>query len=227
MTRRIIRKFRTREAMARFAVGLFKKALRGKNPGPLLTALSGGKTPVPFLKILSGLKIDWRRAHFFMADERLVPLSSRGSNFGQARRLLFSKIKIPPVNLHPVKVSRPASAAGAYGKELRKHAGASGGLDIVFLGLGEDGHTASLFPGSPALAERKKLVSPVRAPADVKPEARITLTLKVLNSAGTIVLMASGPSKKTAFIQTAACNKKMPAARLSPRGRLYLLFSKQ
>jgi 6-phosphogluconolactonase len=211
--------------MARFTARLFEKALRAKKTGLFLAVLSGGKTPRPFFEILKGTKIDWSRVNFYMADERLAPAGSAGSNFGQADRLLFSKIKIPPANLHPVKISNPSQAAVTYEKEIRKLSADSGSLDLVVLGLGEDGHIASLFPGSPALDEDKKLVSFIRAPKGVKPGSRITMTLKALNSADTIILIASGPLKRPAFAQTAANNKKIPAARLNPRRNLYILFS--
>jgi len=213
--------------MARFAAGLLKKALRGKRPGPLLAALSGGRTPAPLLKVLAESGTDWSRAHFFMADERLVPAGSPDSNFGQARRLFFSKIRIPEANLHRVKGSAPGRAAAAYEKEIVKTAGPAGAFDIIFLGLGGDGHTASVFPGSPALSENKKLVLPVSAPGKIKPRQRITLTLKALNSAATVVLMASDRSKKPVFARAAAGDATIPAGRLRPRGKLYLLFSEK
>jgi 6-phosphogluconolactonase len=210
--------------MAAYAAGLYKQALLKKR-GPLLAAVSGGRTPERLFKKLASLRLPWERAVFFMADERLVPLSSPHSNFGAARKALFSKIPIPPENLHPVRPA--AGAAAAYEKELLRAAGPSGGLDLVFLGLGADGHTASIFPGAPAPVPAGRLVGPARAPRSVKPAPRVTLTLKALNGAATLVLLASGPDKKEMFDRAARGDKKIPAGQLRPRGKLYLLFSEK
>jgi len=224
LKRRIVKKFRSPEAMAAFAAELFSKTLRGTQAPPLLAALPGGGTPLLFFHRLAAMKLSWEKTVFFMSDERLVPASSKHSNFGSARRSLFSRIKIPRANLRPV---RPGpGAAAAYEAELKAAAGPEGRLDIIFLGLGADGHTASLFPGSPAPANRR-LVAAAAAPAGVVPARRITLTLKALNRAKTVVLLAAGPAKRAAFLKAAAGDKKIPAGRLRPRGDLYLLFSEK
>lgn len=222
--KRVIKKFRATEALARFAAGLLTKALREKT-GRLLVALPGGKTPLPLFKALAAGRTDWSRVHIFMTDERLVPAGSPASNFGQADRSLFSKIEIPPGNLHAVKPGSPRRAAAAYGREIKRLAGSAGGPDLVFLGLGEDGHIASLFPGSAALSAAAGLVLPARAPEGVKPASRITLSLPALNSAPTVVLMAIGQAKKAVFARAAAGDAALPAGRLRPRGALYLLYS--
>lgn len=209
--------------MAVFAAGLFKKALLKKH-GRLLAAVPGGRTPERLFNILASLELPWDRAVFFMSDERLVPLSSPHSNFGAARRALFSKIALPKANLRPVNL-KPGAAA-AYEKELVKEAGPSGGLDLVFLGLGADGHTASIFPCSPA-PSAGSLVSAAKAPPGVKPARRVTLTLAALNAADTLVLMAAGPDKKEMFARAARRDKEIPAGQLSPRGKLYLLYSEE
>ncbi|OGR62197.1 MAG: 6-phosphogluconolactonase [Elusimicrobia bacterium GWB2_63_22] len=210
--------------MAAFAAALFARALRGKQAPPLLAALPGGSTPLHFFRRLAAMRLPWEKAVFFMSDERLVPASSKHSNFGSARRSLFSKIKISRANLRPL---RPGpGAAAAYENELKAAAGPGGRLDLVFLGLGADGHTASLFPGSPALASRG-LVAAAAAPAGAAPARRVTLTLKALNRAATVVLLAAGPAKKAAFLKAAAGDKNIPAGRLRPRGDLYLLFSEK
>lgn len=222
----LVKKFRTPESMAAFAARLFARLLRAKKEGPFLAALSGGRTPAALFAALAGLELDWARVHFFMADERLVPRNSPASNYGQARALLFSRVRIPRANLHPPRLKRPALAAAAYEKEITKLAPA-GKFDVVFLGLGEDGHTASLFPGAPQLRERKKLVVPAKAPPGVKPASRLTLTFRALDTAGAAVLLAAGPAKKALFARTAAGDKALPAARVRPAGGLYLLFSEK
>lgn len=210
--------------MAEYAAGLFKKALLGK-PGKFTAALSGGGTPAGLFKVLSALPLPWRRVVFFMADERLAPLSSPESNFGTARARLFSKIKIPRPNLRPVNPG--PGAAAAYARELLKETAGSGRLDFIFLGLGEDGHTASLFPGSPALKEDKKPVCAALAPHGAKVRRRVTLSLKTINKASTVVLMAAGPAKKKIFERALLRDKTIPAGLLNPRGEIYFLFSEK
>lgn len=224
LKKRVIKRFRAPAALARFAAGLLTKALREKK-GSLLVALPGGRTPLPLFEALAALKADWSRVHFFMTDERLVPAGSPASNFGEASRSFFSKIAIPPHNLHAVKPGSPRRAAAAYGREIKELAGRAGGLNLVFLGLGEDGHIASLFPGSAALRAAAGPVLPARAPAGVKPASRITLSLAALNAARTMALMALGPAKKAVFARAAAGDTALPAGRLRPRGALYLLYS--
>lgn len=218
-----LKRFGTGAAMAAYAAGLYKKALLKKR-GPLLAAVPGGRTPERLFKELAALELPWERAVFFMTDERLVPLASPHSNFGAARKALFSKIHIPKANLRRVAI-KPGTAA-AYEKELVKAAGPSGGLDLIFLGLGADGHAASVFPAAPAPAAGR-LVSLARAPSGVKPARRVTLTLRALNAADTLVLMAAGPDKKEMFERAARGDKKIPAGQLSPRGKLYLLYSEK
>lgn len=222
MTRRSVKRFRTGAAMAGFAARLFSSLLLKKRSGKFLVGLSGGRTPERLFKILSTLRLPWDRVVFFMSDERLVPPASPASNFGAARRALFSRIKIPRGNLRPVR-----TGAGAYEKELLKETGPSGRLDLVFLGLGEDGHMASLFPGSAALRERVKFVTGARAPRGIKPAKRVTLTFKALNRAGTLVLLSAGPAKKAVFEKAALGDRSIPAGRLRPRGGFHLLYSEK
>lgn len=215
MKKREVKRFRGGAAMARYAAGLFAGAVLAKR-GVFTAALSGGRTPARLFRELARLELPWDRVVFIMADERLVPLSSPDSNFGTARRALFSRIKAPAANL------RPFRTAAAYRREL----GPAGGPDFVFLGLGEDGHTASVFPGSPALLSARRALA-VTAPPGVKPRRRLTLTLKALNKARTAVLLAAGPAKKEVFARAAARDRGIPAGRLAPRGNLHLLFSER
>lgn len=210
--------------MAAYAAGIYKRAL-AKKRGRFLAAVSGGRTPARLFKALAAAALPWERAVFFMADERLVPRSDPRSNFGAAHKALFSRIRIPAGNLRPVKTG--AGAAAAYQKELIKETGPAGSLDLVFLGLGADGHTASLFPGSPALGRTRALVLGVKAPSGVKPARRLTLTLNALNRARALVLLAAGPEKKEVFEAAARGDKKIPAGRLRPGGKLYLLYSEK
>lgn len=216
MSARVVKRFRTGAAMATFAAGLFRKALLAKR-GRFSAALPGGRTPAGLFKELASMRLPWERVTFLMSDERLVPVSSPASNFGAARRALFSRINIPRSCL------RRAASASRLEKEIRSAAGPAGGLDLVFLGLGADGHTASIFPGSPAL-QSPRLALAVTAPRGVKPARRLTMTLKTLNRSLAVVLMAAGPQKKAAFALAARGSAAVPAGRLKP-GKLYLLFA--
>lgn len=217
--KRTVKEFRGGAEMARFAAGLFGRALRGK-AGAFTAALPGGRTPARLFRQLAALKLPWEKAVLFMSDERLVPVSSPDSNFGAASRALFSKIDIPPGNLR-----RPRTA-GSFSAELKKAAGRDGRLDMVVLGLGADGHTASIFPGSRAWT-RRGTAAEVSAPAGVRPRARLTLTPAAIEKARIVVLLASGPEKRDVFRRAAAGDASIPAGRLRPRGRFYLLFSER
>jgi 6-phosphogluconolactonase len=215
MSGRAVKKFKSGAAMARFAAGLFAKALLSTRCR-FTAALSGGRTPERLFRELAGMKLPWERVVFLMADERSVPLSSKHSNFGSARRALFSKINIPAENLIPF------TTAAAYARRLKS----SVAPDLVFLGLGAEGHTASIFPGSPALTSASAAMA-VNAPVGIKPRRRLTLTLKTLNKARTMVLLASGPEKKAVFSRAARRDRAIPAGRLAPRGKFHLLYSER
>lgn len=215
-------RFRDAREMGAFAARLFARALR-RSRGRFTAAMPGGRTPEHFYRALAGMRLPWERARIFMSDERAVPLSSPDSNFGSARRLLFAPAGVPAASLHPL---RPGTGAAAFGRELSRLLGPGGRPDFVGLGLGADGHTASLFPGSPALRARG-LAAAALAPSGVKPRRRVTLTLRAINAARLTVLMAAGPAKRAAFEAAVRREKKIPAGLLRPRGELYLLFAEK
>ena len=124
-------------------------------------------------------------------------------------------------------VGRGRGAAPAYCARLRKLTGGTGIPNMVFLGLGADGHTASIFAGSPALSEEVAPALEVLAPPGVKARRRLTLTLKTINSCPLVVLLAAGPAKRGIFGRAAAGDKKIPAGLLAPLGKFYLLYSEK
>lgn len=165
-------------------------------------ALSGGSTPKILHEKLSTEPhrsiIPWDRVHLFWGDERFVPPDDPRSNYRMARESLIDRVPLPPENIHPVsgKGDSPEKAARIYEETLKKFFGSSSEwpkFDLVILGIGTDGHTASLFPGSPALEERTRWA--VSAKADVEPKDRITLTLPVINHAERVVFLAAGGTK--------------------------------
>ncbi|MBI5191246.1 MAG: 6-phosphogluconolactonase [Nitrospirae bacterium] len=163
--------------------------------GRFTVALSGGTTPMRLYALLASEEyarlVDWESVLFYWADERCVPPESQDSNFGNAYRAMLSKLPVPHAGIHWIfGEAVPDEAARLYDDELRQGFGGMPVFDLVLLGMGEDGHTASLFPGSDALAETERYaVSVDREPG------RVTLTLPVINAARNVVFLVSGAGK--------------------------------
>jgi 6-phosphogluconolactonase len=165
-------------------------------------AFSGGTTPRDMHRMLAAqpvvAEVPWTHSHIFWVDERCVVAGDPRSNFGTAWQDFLSRIPVPRENLHPIiGESSPEKGAADYELELlrcfRLEKGAFPAFDLIFLGMGEDGHTASLFPGDGALLEARRPVVAVRRRA---PELhRVTMTLPVLNRAKRIVFMVTGSEK--------------------------------
>lgn len=161
-------------------------------------ALSGGSTPAPLYKRLAQADLDWDKIHFFWGDERLVPLDSELSNYRMVKENLLSKISIPDSNVHiPATNLPPDAVAEYYEKEVKE---LNTVFDCILLGIGPDGHTASLFPNSIALNETEKLVVAVPPPTTVKPAVpRITFTFPLINQAKNSLFLATGEEKSKLF----------------------------
>ena len=198
----------------------------------LFIALSGGTTPLLFFKNLSEFdqqkmnKVDWKRIHFFWGDERCVPPTHEDSNFGSANKVLFSLINIPEVNIHRIEAENdPVKEAGRYSQLILQLVPSKNGIPIfdwIFLGVGDDGHTASIFPDQIDVISSSKLCCVTKHP-ETKQE-RITLTGTVINMARRITFMATGEDKQEIvkhIINNEAPAKKYPAAKIVPKnGRL-------
>lgn len=187
--------------------------------GRFLVALSGGSTPMKLYARLAGETLDWSRVHFFWGDERCVPVDDAGNNYGQAKKVLFDKIG--RANVHPIESTlEPAQAAQAYTRTLSGFAEpplAFPRFDLVLLGVGEDGHTASLFPGSPA--EINEPVIAVAAHYQDRPADRVTLTPTVFNQAREIWFLVTGAGKAEAarsVLKDERNPQKYPAQRIQP-----------
>ena len=199
--------------------------------GNFAVCLSGGSTPQGLYEHLAELpyrdRFPWPRAHWFWGDERFVPHNDALSNYRMVREALLSRVPIPAINIHPIPTEgvSPDAAASAYGRELKTFYGAERLdpvrplFDINLLGLGPDGHTASLFPGNAVLAERDKWVSAV---IGAKPEARITLTYPALESSRNAAFLIAGDEKRPIFRRLRRGDDSLPAARLHPTGRLWM-----
>ena len=186
--------------------------------GRFVVALAGGSTPEAAYELLAGEAffggVDWSRVQVLFGDERAVPPDHVDSNYRMARETLLARVPIPGENVHRIQGERePAEAARRYQIELETVLGENGRFDLIFLGMGSDGHTASLFPGTPALEERERLVvaNPVRA----LERTRITLTLPAINAARQVVFLVSGASKAAALAAVLA-GEPLPAARVLP-----------
>ena len=193
-----IQKYADLEAVSRAGAEEFARLLRAST-GTFRVALSGGSTPKRMHEILSAMGRDalpWDRVELWFGDERTVPPDHPDSNYGMAKRTLIDPLGISSV--HRMEGERdPAAAAADYERALVAAAGAPPVLDLVFLGMGPDGHTASLFPGSPAVGERQRYVvaNPVDSPVAKGKTTRITLTVPALNAARHVRFLVAGADK--------------------------------
>ncbi len=219
-------------AAARSLVGIMLRAVRLRGTAHL--ALSGGSTPRALFRLLATeewqARAPWAHCHIWWADERCVAPDHHESNYGAAYSLLLSHLPVQHVHRMRGEVEDPGAAARSYEAELRHvfNLGPMGRprFDLILLGIGADGHTASLFPGTPALDERRALVTTGWAP--VAPHRRLTLTLPVLNRAAEVIFLVSGTDKGPALAQVFAthpAHPPLPAALVRPtRGRVRWLL---
>jgi len=229
--------FDEKAALADFAVKLWREAFAESTgrSAPMTAALSGGHTPVDFYRALAaaGESIQWEKVHIFLVDERFVPPTDEDSNYHMIRETLLNHVPIPEANVHPVKTLglTPDEAASEYEKDLRRHfvheREGYPRFDLVVLGLGADGHTASLFPGDPMIAEPERWVAAVKP--DPAPHERITLTLPVLNRSRCALFLVTGAEKAKALKAVAVNGDPVfPAARVNPpEGTLLFLADRE
>lgn len=203
--------------------------------GRFLIALNGGSTPIRLFQLLASDyrdKLDWKKTHIFWGDERCVPPDDPESSYGQARGLFLEQVKIPDSNIHRINGDlQPAEASKDYALVLKRFASPPlewPRLDLVLLGVGEDGHTASLFPQSPVEASEPVLA--VTGHYQNRPAERITLTPLVFNSARTVIFMAVGENKAVTLSEVLSDVYRpdlYPAQRIKPKdGELIWLVDK-
>lgn len=234
-TKAQIRVFETQEALSQAAAGFIAEVAAGavRRRGRVLLALSGGGTPEPVFRLLADQpyrrRDAWASAHFFWGDERCVPPTDPGSNYGQARRLLLDPLGVPDEQIHRIKGElAPEEAAADYRRRLTEFSGEGSVwpvLDLALMGLGSDGHTASLFPGPPLPGEDRLAAVAATAEYDGRPARRVSLTPPVFNSARNVLFLVAGSGKAQAVAAALAADAdpvKWPAARIQPSpGRLY------
>jgi 6-phosphogluconolactonase len=193
--------------------------------GDFHLALSGGSTPFPLYERLMydpNLRpLPWARTHLWMVDERCVPFEHEKCNFRQIRDIIVDHSGIPAEQVHPMPAMLP-DAADRYEKELREHLGwrerGQDRLDFVLLGMGDDGHTASLFPGHEAIDERDRLVVRCTGPR-VTPPDRVSMTYPLLNAARFLAFMVCGRAKRPAIarlVQGSEGPRSLPASGIRP-----------
>lgn len=205
--------------------------------GRFTIALSGGSTPRSLYNLLATnarTSLPWDKMFFFFGDERHVPPTDNESNFKMADEAMLSKLPIPKQNIFRVPAENPdaAAAAAAYEQTIREFFALQPGqfpvFDLILLGLGPDGHTASLFPGTEALIEKTRLVVSNRV--EKFNTDRITLTLPVLNAARTVAFLVSGTDKAPALqavLQSDAPAEQYPAKLIHPaNGKLIWLVDR-
>jgi 6-phosphogluconolactonase len=217
------------EALAR-RVANWLVELSTERDGVFTVALSGGGTPRRLYELLAGLPyrelFPWRRTHLFWGDERFVPRDDESSNYRMVHDAMLSRAPVPAANIHPVPTEglTPEAAASEYEGQLKSFYGAEHLdparplFDVNLLGLGPDGHTASLFPGTAALQEHERWVAAVVGP---KP-TRITLTYPALESSRHAAFLVAGKEKREIFARFQHGERALPAARLRPIGQLHV-----
>src|SRR5262245_61276323 len=216
--------FATPEALARHVADwLLAAAVTAE--GRFAIALSGGSTPRRLYELLSGSpyreNFPWARTHWFWGDERFVPRDSPQSNYRMALESMLMRAPVPAANIHPIPTEglTPQDAALAYERELKRFYGAATLspdrplFDVTFLGLGPEGHIASLFPGTGIPDERTRWVGAV---IGAKPEPRITLTYPTLESSREIAFLVTGAAKRPVLERLLEGDPELPATRLHP-----------
>jgi 6-phosphogluconolactonase len=217
------------------------EACQARGSGPISVALSGGSTPaLLYRRLAEGYRdsIPWDRLEVFFGDERAVPPDHPDSNYRLAFTTFLGKVAIPPERIHRMAGEEPdlEAAARRYEEEVCRSvpAGPDGvpSFDLIWLGIGEDGHTASLFPGTKALEEKKRLVAANEAPA--LKSRRLTFTLPLLNAAKVLQFIVAGKKKAPVVRRVLEAGKGAgsrpipPAALVRPtRGELELLLDRE
>ena len=204
-----------REAAEHF-VALAGKAVATR--GQFTVALAGGSTPRAAYALLASderaARVDWLRVHVFWGDERCVPPDHPDSNYRMAREALLDHVPVPTDNVHRIQGElNPDQAASIYQDELQAVLGTGERFDLILLGMGVDGHTASLFPGTTALEERERAV--VAVYVEKMQSWRVTLTLPTINAARHVLFLVSGDAKAEALAQINA-GDRLPASLVQP-----------
>ena len=230
MTTAEIRRYADADLLMRAAAEVFVRRFEAATTrrGHFTVALAGGSTPRALYRLLAtetvSAAVDWSVVHVFWGDERCVPPDHDESNYRMARLALLDHVPIPLLNIHrPRAEDDPQQAAAAYDADLRAFFAARGGagFDLVLLGMGDDGHTASLFPGTAALDEQSRLFVANQVPQ--LDTWRLTLTFPALNAADCALFLVTGAGKAAMLRSVLEGPDDYPAAQVDPAGELLWL----
>jgi 6-phosphogluconolactonase len=224
--------FKNTDGISEFAITMWTDIARKaiKNKGFFTVALSGGQTPKFLYKKLAekSKKLPWNKTHIFLVDERFVSVNDPYSNYRMIKKDLLDKVTIPKRNIHPVAVKDTVKASACdYQKEIKDFLNLKKdrlpSFDLITLGIGGDGHTASLFPSDAAVHQKKALITTVSR-GEVKCE-RITMTFPVINNSKNIIFMVTGKNKSKVLKDVLAKpNFRLPASLVGPKkGKLTFL----
>jgi len=208
--------------------------LAADSRGRFAISLSGGSTPRRLYQLLAEGRfrdaMPWDRVHWFWGDERFVPWEHEDSNYRMVRAAMLERAPIPAQNIHGITTTGTlGEAARGYERVLKSYYGSESLdpgrplFDVQILGLGPDGHTASLFPGTSALDERDLWVAQV---VGARPEPRITLTYPALESSRHTAFLVAGSDKREILARALAGDQALPAARVRPAGELFWFVDK-
>ena len=187
--------------------------------GRFVMAVSGGRTPWQMLRALADNDVPWSEVHVAQVDERVAPAGDPDRNLTHLRESLLEHAPLRPDQIHAMPVEMPdlAAAAALYAKTLEQIAASPPILDLVHLGLGPDGHTASLVPGDPVLDVRDRAVA---VTGEYEGHRRMTLTYPPLDEAGAIVWLVTGDSKREPLARLLEGDRSIPAARIANPNQL-------
>ena len=207
------------EAVARSAAALIADDLRAAVTarGRFAMAVSGGRTPWRMLRALAEERLPWKQVHVFQVDERVAPAGDPDRNLAHLRASLLDHAPLPPEHVHamPVEAADLGRAAEQYSRTLRDVVGAPAVLDLVHLGLGPDGHTASLVPGDPALDVADVDVT---TSGPYQGRRRMTLTFPLINRSRRILWLVTGGEKAQTLVRLRAGDRSIPASRVRRDG---------
>lgn len=226
---RQVRDFTDKNSLYRFAAEQVSQSLTEASSAPVTLAVSGGSSPVRLFELLTRppyvQDIPWSRLAICWVDERMVPPDHEHSNYRLAKTWLLDRVPLSSKQIFPMPADLPSleEAARSYERTLR---GLFKGadfprFDLVLLGMGPDGHIASLFPGAPALRMIDRWVAAVPLPGMAPQVPRLTLTLPVLNQAKRVIALVLGAGKREAFMEASTSPASiLPAALLKPQGEI-------
>jgi len=220
-----------KSALVSRALSLVKEKIQTAiaSQGYCTLALAGGSTPKPLYEFLSQENLPWDKIHIFWGDERYVPSDHPDSNENMARQAWLNQVPIPPENIHPMPTGAqdPQQDAQTHETQLQQFFGNSSGdfptFDIILLGMGDDCHTASLFPHTEALAVGDRLVTV----GNKDGQPRLTFTVPLINHARCVVFLVAGANKIPALTQVFAPegdSQQYPSRLIAPKGELWWLL---